>query len=118
MVDAAFADEQRSRQPLSAIPYSAVLTVERRVSKEGMISVGGNFYSVPDITRRRTLELQHHAEELRNVEDGQLITRHPILEASYPINSPRHHTEARILKAAVRRDRRSGEFYFGTFRKN
>lgn len=80
VVDAAFADEQPSLKPLPAIPYSAVLTVERRVSKEGMISVGGNFYSVPDTTRRRTLEVQHHAEELRIFEDGQLIARHPVLE--------------------------------------
>ena len=80
VVDAAFAEEQPSLKPLPAIPYSAVLTVERRVSKEGMISVGGNFYSVPDTTRRRTLEVQHHAEELRIFEDGQLIARHPVLE--------------------------------------
>ena len=80
VVDAAFADEQPSLKPLPAIPYSAVLTVERRVSKEGMISVGGNFYSVPDTTRRRTLEVQHHTEELRIFEDGQLIARHPVLE--------------------------------------
>jgi hypothetical protein len=80
VVDAAFAEERPSLKPLPAIPYSAVLTVERRVSKEGMISVGGNFYSVPDTTRRRTLEVQHHAEELRIFEDGQLIARHPVLE--------------------------------------
>jgi len=80
VVDAAFAEEQPSLKALPAIPYSAVLTVERRVSKEGMISVGGNFYSVPDTTRRRTLEVQHHAEELRIFEDGQLIARHPVLE--------------------------------------
>ena len=76
----AFADEQPSLKSLPTIPYSAVLTVERRVSKEGMISVGGNFYSVPDTTRRRTLEVQHHTEELRIFEDGQLIARHPVLE--------------------------------------
>ena len=45
-----------------------------------MISVGGNFYSVPDTTRRRRLEVQHHATELRIFEDGQLIARHPVLE--------------------------------------
>ena len=80
VVDAAFTEEQPSLTPLPAIPYSAVLTVERPVSKEGMISVGGNFYSVPDTTRRRTLEVQHHAQELRIFEDGQLIARHPVLE--------------------------------------
>lgn len=57
-----------------------MLTVERRVSKDGMVSVGGNLYSVPDTTRRRMLEVQHHAAELRIFEDGQLIARHPVLE--------------------------------------
>ena len=45
-----------------------------------MVSVGGNFYSVPDTARRRTLEIQHHATELRIFEDGQIIARHPVLE--------------------------------------
>jgi len=80
VVDEAFAEEAPSLTPLPAIPYSAVLTVERRVTKDGMISVGGNFYSVPDTTRRRTLEVQHHATELRIFEEGQLIARHPVLE--------------------------------------
>lgn len=76
----AFAEEAPSLMPMPTIPYSAVLTVERRVTKDGMISVGGNFYSVPDTTRRRTLEVQHHATELRIFEEGQLIARHPVLE--------------------------------------
>lgn len=80
VVDEAFAEERPSLKPLPAMPYSAVLTVERRVSKEGMVSVGGNFYSVPDTTRRRTLEVQHHVTELRIFEDGQLVARHPVLE--------------------------------------
>lgn len=67
-------------KPLPAVPYSAVPTVERRVSKDGMISVGGNYYSVPDTARHRTLEVQHHATELRIFEEGQLIARHPVLE--------------------------------------
>lgn len=80
VVDEAFAEEAPSLTPLPLIPYSAVLTVERRVSKDGMISIGGNFYSVPDTARRRTLEVQHHATELRIFEEGRLIARHPVLE--------------------------------------
>ncbi len=80
VVDEAFAGEVAHLNPLPAVPYSAVLTVERRVSKDGMISVGGNYYSVPDTARRRTLEVQHHATELRIFEEGQLIARHPVLE--------------------------------------
>ncbi|RFP86221.1 IS21 family transposase [Rhodobacteraceae bacterium 63075] len=80
VVDEAFAEELAHLKPLPAIPYSAILSVERRMSKDGMIAVGGNFYSVPDTTRRRTLEVQHHATELRIYEDGELIACHPVLE--------------------------------------
>lgn len=80
IVDEAFAEERPALQPLPALCYEAVLSVERRVSRDGMISVGGNLYSVPDTARRRLLEVQHHPSELRIFEDGQLIARHPILE--------------------------------------
>lgn len=80
VVDEAFAEERPALKPLPAIPYSAVLTIERRVSKDGMISVGGNHYSVPDTARKRVLEVQHHVTELRIFEDGALIASHPVLE--------------------------------------
>lgn len=80
VVDEAFAEERPSLRPLPAIPYSAVLTIERRITKDGMISVGGKQYSVPDTTRRRTLEVQHHVTELQIFEDGELIARHPVIE--------------------------------------
>lgn len=80
IVDEAFAKEQSALKPLPAIPYNAVLTVERRVSHEGMVSVAGNYYSVPDTTRRRVVEVQNHPTELRILEDGKLIAAHPILD--------------------------------------
>ncbi|MEO0823146.1 MAG: IS21 family transposase [Pseudomonadota bacterium] len=80
IVDEHFAEERASLIPLPAIPYSAVLTVERRITKDGMISVAGNQYSVPDSTRRRTVEVQNHPTEVRIFEDGQLIACHPVLE--------------------------------------
>ncbi len=51
VVDEAFAEERPHLIPLPALPYSTVLTVEWRVSHEGMVSVDGNHYSVPDTTR-------------------------------------------------------------------
>jgi hypothetical protein len=39
------------------VPFRAVLKLERRVSHEGMVSVGGNLYSVPDATRKRVVEV-------------------------------------------------------------
>jgi hypothetical protein len=75
-----FAQEVPSLTPLPAIPYSAVLTVERRISHEGMVSVGGNLYSVPDATRRRIVEVQNHPSEIRIFEDRVLVAVHPVLE--------------------------------------
>ena len=57
-----------------------MLTVERRVSHEGMVSVGGNLYSVPDTARKRVLEVQSHPYEIRIFEEGKLIARHRVLE--------------------------------------
>lgn len=80
VVSEAFAEEQPTLIAAPAMPYDAVLTVERRVSHEGMVSVGGNFYSVPETTRKRRVEVQHHPERVRIFEDGILIADHPVLE--------------------------------------
>ena len=80
VVDEAFADERPRLAPLPAIAYSAPLTVERRISRDGMVSVAGNLYSVPDATRRRVVEVQSHPGQVRIFEDGGLIAVHPVLE--------------------------------------
>jgi hypothetical protein len=65
------------------LPFNAVLKLERRVSHEGMVSVGGNLYSVPDATRRRVVEVHTLADEIRIFEDGRLIAAHPVLEGRH-----------------------------------
>jgi hypothetical protein len=49
-------------------------------SHEGMVSVGGNLYSVPDATRKRIVEVHTLANEVQIFEDGTLIATHPVLE--------------------------------------
>ncbi|WP_188262666.1 IS21 family transposase [Azospirillum tabaci] len=75
-----FAEERPHLKPLPAGPYRAVLKLDRRVTREGMVSVGGNLYSVPECTRRRVVEVQTLANEVRIFEDGRLIASHPVLE--------------------------------------
>jgi len=75
-----FAEEKVALTALPAAAYNAVLTVERRVSHEGMVSIGGNLYSVPDATRKRVVEVQNHPREIRIFEDRKLIAVHPVLE--------------------------------------
>lgn len=73
--------EERSRlKPLPAGPFQAVLRLERRVTRDGMVSVGGNLYSVPDATRRRAVEVHTLAHEVRVFEQGRLVAAHPVLE--------------------------------------
>lgn len=50
------------------------------MSREGMVSVGGNTYSVPDATRSRMVEVHSLADEVRIFENGMLIAAHPVLE--------------------------------------
>ena len=57
VINEAFAEEKPHLKPLPLAPYRAVLKLERRVSHEGMVSVGGNLSSVPDTTRRRILDV-------------------------------------------------------------
>ena len=80
IVNEAFAQERSELLALPLHPYNAVITLERRITKDGMISVAGNLYSVPDYTRRRSVDVQQHPMEIRIFEEGQLIARHPVLE--------------------------------------
>jgi transposase len=75
-----FTEERPSLKHLPAGPFNAVLGLERRISREGMVSVGGNLYSVPDGTRRRPVEVQVTTTEVRILEAGKLIAAHPVLE--------------------------------------
>jgi len=80
VVDEAFAEEQPLLATLPLAPYRTVLKLERRITRDGMVSVGGNLYSVPDSTRRRTVEVQCLAEEILILEDGAIVATHPVLE--------------------------------------
>ncbi|MDR3420746.1 MAG: IS21 family transposase, partial [Xanthobacteraceae bacterium] len=101
VVSEAFAEEQPALQPPPAMPYGAVLKLERRVSHEGMVSVGGNLYSVPDSTRRRVLDVHVLADAVCIFEGGVLVARHVPLEGRgerrldpahrRPVPPPRRH---------------------------
>jgi DNA replication protein DnaC len=75
-----FTEEQPKLQPRPAGPFQAVLRLERRITRDGMVSVDGNLYSVPDSTRRRVVEVQCTAGEVRILEDGQTVAVHPVLD--------------------------------------
>ena len=83
VVNEDFAEEQPALQPLPPAPYQAVLRLERRISRDGMVCVGGNLYSVPDTARRRRASrCTCMADEVRIFEDGALIAVHPVWKAA------------------------------------
>ena len=75
-----FAEERDHLKALPAGPFNTVLALERRITRDGMVSVAGNLYSVPDSTRRRTVEVQITAGAVNILEDGILIASHPAQE--------------------------------------
>ncbi len=111
IVNEAFAEEKL--QPLPAIPFRAVLKLERRVSHEGMVSVGGNLYSVPDATRKRVVEVHSLADEIHIFEAGRLIAVHPVLEGRHQRRlAPGHRkmpTQRAMLEAAATPIGRAGD---------
>ena len=82
IVAEAFAEDQAALKALPRTPFNAVLSIERRISRDGMVSVNGNEYSVPDTTTRRVVEVHALAEEIRIFEDQRLIAVHPVLAGS------------------------------------
>jgi transposase len=75
-----FAEERPTLQRLPAGPFQAVLRLERRITRDGMVSVDGNLYSVPNTARRRPVEVHSTANEVRILEAGQIIAVHPVLD--------------------------------------
>ena len=65
-----FSEERPALQPLTAGAFQAVLRLERRITRDGMVSVDGNLYSVPNSARRRMVEVHSTANEVRILEDG------------------------------------------------
>ena len=81
------------------MPFGSVLKLERRVSHEGMVSVGGNLYSVPDATRKRLVEVHTLANEIRIFEDGTLIATHPMLDGRGRRRVAAGHRKFRVVVA-------------------
>ena len=79
VVHDAFEAERPALQPLPAGPFPDILSCERRVTQDGMVSIDGNLYSVPDTNRKRQVEVQRSATEVRIIEEGQCVARHPRL---------------------------------------
>jgi transposase len=100
IVSEAFAAEQPELQPLPATAFDALLKLERRVSHDGFVSIGGNYYSVPDRSRR-VVEVHQLPDTIRILDQGRLVATHPVLEGrrQYQVDpSHRQGSAARAMR--------------------
>ena len=95
-----FAAERASLKPLPAGRFDAVLRTERRVSHEGMVSVGGNLYSVPDGTVKRVLEVETTADCVRIHDGYRLVAVHALLHGRRQRSLLPGHRQSRRSSAA------------------
>jgi transposase len=105
----AYAAEKPELQALPAHRFEAVLKLERRVSHDGFVAIGGNFYSVPDRTRR-IVDVQQLPDIIRIIDLGTVVAEHPVLEGRkrYLVD-PSHRTGG----AGSRRSRETVDMTFG-----
>lgn len=94
VVAEAFAEEQEELQRLPEHRFNAVLKLERRVSHDGLVAVGGNYYSVPDRTRR-IVEVEQLPDLIRVIDRGIVVAEHPVLEGRRQYRIDRRHRTGR-----------------------
>jgi transposase len=110
VVAEAFVEDQAALLPLPALPFRSLLKLERRITKDGMVSIDGNLYSVPDGTRKRSVEVHVLAHEIRILEDGRVIAVHSVLSGRGRRTVLAGHRQAiRSLETSGKRILSSGE---------
>ena len=101
IVSEAFAAEQLDLQCLPATPFDALLKLERRVSHDGLVSISGNYYSVPDRTRR-VVEVHQLPDVIRILDQGRLVATHQVLEGRRQYRIDPGHRQGAAARAVRR----------------
>jgi transposase len=97
VVAEAFAAERPELQTLPEHRFDAVLKLERRVSHDGFVAIGGNYYSVPDRTRR-VVEVQQLPDLIRILDLGNIVAEHRVLEGRKQYCIDRSHRTGGIAR--------------------
>jgi hypothetical protein len=74
------AEERAHLRPLAAAPYVPLITVGRRLTRDGFVAYNGNDYSVPDGLTAREVDVRATLTEVRLFQNGQLVAAHPLLD--------------------------------------
>jgi hypothetical protein len=102
VVNEAFAEECRT-EAFATCPLSYGVEARTTPVHEGIVSVSGNLYGVPDTTRRRMLDVHVFADKIRIFEDGVFIATYAPLEGRDQRRlDPTHRRLARATWSPVR----------------
>ena len=72
--------ERASLRSLPADNYVPLITLGRRVSRDGFVAYNGNEYSVPDGLKRVEVEIRATLEEVFLYQDDRLLASHRLLD--------------------------------------
>src|SRR5438046_10763260 len=88
--------------------------MDRRVSHDGFVAIGGNYCAVPDRTRR-VVEVQQLPDLIRILDLGNIVAEHPVLEGRKQYSIDRSN---RTGGSAKRRTRMATGFIIGRIGDN
>jgi hypothetical protein len=85
-------DEKSHLRHLPADNYVPLITLGRRVSRDGFVAYNGNEYSVPDGLKRVEVEVRATLEEVSLYQEGRLLASHPLFDGrGKRLLDPAHH---------------------------
>jgi transposase len=67
-------------RPLNKETYTPIITVGRRISKDGYVSYNGNDYSIPEGLGKAEIMVRASLEEVGLYQDDRLLALHPVME--------------------------------------
>jgi transposase len=98
-------DERARLRPLPADNYVPLITLGRRVSRDGFVAYNGNEYSVPDGLKRVEVEVRATLEEVGLYQDGRLLASHRLLDGrGKRLLDPAH-------RRGIKQPSKSGQFH-------
>jgi transposase len=98
---------KREATHLSALPeapYIPLVTVGRRVARDGFVSYNGNAYSVPDGLEHSEVQVRATLTDLWLLQDGRVLAVHPLLDGRGERRLHPSHTRGRGERLARERD--------------
>jgi transposase len=91
-------EEQAHLRAVPREPYVPLVTVGRRITRDGFISYNGNDYSVPDGLATRDIDVRATLTDLRLFHRDQLIATHPLLDGRGARRLDPAHRPRRVLR--------------------